>query len=146
MTTFAVYTGLFLVAFLAATIFPAQSEAVLSGLLLGGDYAPWLLVLIASLGNVLGATVNWGLGRTIERFHDSKWFPLHGPALARAKGWYLRYGRWSLLLSWVPFVGDPLTVAAGIMQERLVVFLLLVGMAKTGRYIVLALAVTRFVG
>lgn len=146
MTAIAVYTGLFLVAFLAATIFPAQSEAVLTGLLLGGDYAPWLLVLVASLGNVLGATVNWGLGRGIERFHDSKWFPLHGAALERAKGWYLRYGRWSLLLSWVPFVGDPLTVAAGIMRERLVVFLLLVGIAKAGRYMVLALAVTRFAG
>ncbi len=146
MTAFAVYAGLFAVAFLAATIFPAQSEAVLTGLLWGGDYAPWLLVLVASFGNVLGATVNWGLGRGIERFHDRKWFPLHGSALERAKGWYLRYGRWSLLLSWVPFVGDPLTVAAGVMRERLVIFLLLVGIAKTGRYIVLALAAARFAG
>lgn len=146
MTAFAVYAGLFAVAFLAATIFPAQSEAVLTGLLLGGDYAPWLLVLVASLGNVLGATVNWGLGRGIECFRERKWFPVQGVALERAKGWYLRYGRWSLLLSWVPFVGDPLTVAAGIMRERLAIFLLLVAIAKTGRYLVLAFAVAKFAG
>lgn len=146
MTAFAVYAGLFAVAFLAATIFPAQSEAVLTGLLLGGDYTPWLLVLVASLGNVLGATVNWGLGRGIERFHDQRWFPLHGAALERAKGWYHRYGRWSLLLSWVPIIGDPLTVAAGIMRERLAIFLLLVTLAKTGRYVVLAVAAAQFAG
>lgn len=137
---------MFFAAFLAATILPAQSEAVLTGLLLGGDYAPWRLVLVASLGNVLGATLNWGLGRGIERFHDKKWFPLQGIALERAKGWYLRYGRWSLLLSWVPIIGDPLTVAAGIMRERLAIFLLLVGLAKTGRYIVLAVAASQFAG
>jgi len=134
MTDLAVYAGLFFVAFLAATIFPAQSEIVLTGLLLGGDYTPWILVLVASLGNVLGAVFNWGLGRGVERFHDKKWFPLKGVALERAKGWYRRYGRWSLFLSWVPIIGDPLTVAAGIMRERLFVF---VGIAKTGRYIAL---------
>ena len=137
MTDLAVYAGLFFVAFLAATIFPAQSEIVLTGLLLGGDYTPWILVLVASLGNVLGAVFNWGLGRGVERFHDKKWFPLKGVALERAKGWYRRYGRWSLFLSWVPIIGDPLTVAAGIMRERLFVFLVFVGIAKTGRYIAL---------
>jgi membrane protein YqaA with SNARE-associated domain len=146
MTAFAVYVGLFSVAFLAATILPAQSEAVLTGLLLGGNHAPWLLVLVASLGNVLGATVNWGLGHGIERFHDKKWFPLQGAALECAKGWYLRYGRWSLLLSWVPIIGDPLTVAAGIMRERLLIFLVLVGIAKAGRYIALAVAAAQFSG
>lgn len=146
MSDLAVYAGLFMVAFLAATIFPAQSEAVLTGLLLGGDYAPWLLVLVASLGNVLGAVLNWGLGRGIERFHDKKWFPLKGVALERAKGWYRHYGRWSLLLSWVPVIGDPLTVAAGIMRERLVVFLVIVGIAKTGRYIALAITAIKLAG
>lgn len=146
MTDLAVYAGLFLVAFLAATIFPAQSEAVLAGLLLGGNFTPWLLVLVASLGNVLGSVLNWGIGRGLERFHDKKWFPLKGVALERAQGWYRRYGRWSLLLSWVPIIGDPLTVAAGIMRERLVVFLVIVALAKTGRYIALAITAIQFSG
>ncbi|MEW6428432.1 MAG: YqaA family protein [Thermodesulfobacteriota bacterium] len=146
MTAMTAYAGLFGAAFLAATILPAQSEAVLAGLVLGGGHSPWLLVLVASAGNILGALVNWGLGRGIERFHDVGWFPLKGEKLERAKGWYRRYGRWSLLLSWAPVVGDPLTVAAGVMRERLLVFLLLVGIAKTARYAALVAAAINLAG
>ena len=92
---------------------------------------------MASLGNVLGAVVNWLLGRWIERFRDRPWFPAKGAALERAQGWYRRYGRWSLLLSWAPIIGDPLTVVAGVMREPFAVFLLLVTLAKVGRYLVL---------
>ncbi|MEZ0226473.1 MAG: YqaA family protein [Alphaproteobacteria bacterium] len=119
-----------------------QSEAVLSALLLSRDYDAGLLVLTASVGNTLGAVVNWALGLGVERFHDRKWFPVKPAALAKAKGWYLRYGRWSLLLSWLPFIGDALTVAAGVMKERLYIFLPLVAVAKTSRYVAIALAVT----
>ena len=71
----AAYGGLFAVAFLAATILPAQSEIGLAGLLLSGDYSVALLIAVASLGNTLGAVVNWALGRWIEHFRDGKWFP-----------------------------------------------------------------------
>ena len=91
---------------------------------------------------MLGAVVNWLLGRGIERFKDRAWFPAKGDALKRAQGWYQRYGKWSLLLSWAPFVGDPLTVVAGVMREPLPIFLALVTIAKVGRYLVLAAAVT----
>ncbi len=130
--------GLFSVAFLAATIFPAQSELVLSGLLLGTDIHPVVLVVTASVGNVLGSVVNWWLGRKAETFKDRRWFPVKPDALEKAQAFYKRYGRWTLLLSWVPFIGDPLTVAAGLMRERLGVFLALVTLAKVGRYSVLA--------
>lgn len=130
--------GLFGIAFAAATILPMQSEAVLTGLLLKTDYAPWLLVGVASVGNVLGACVNWCLGRSIERFKDRKWFPVNAASLERAQVRYQRYGKWSLLLSWVPIIGDPITVMAGILKEKFLVFLLLVGIAKTGRYLLIA--------
>ncbi|MFV3131635.1 YqaA family protein [Niveispirillum sp. KHB5.9] len=132
------YAGLFLAALIAATILPAQSEAVLVGLLMTGDYSPWLLVLVASLGNILGSVLNWLLGRGIERFRDRRWFPVKAAALERAQGWYRRYGKWSLLLSWAPVIGDPLTVAAGVMREPFPVFLSIVTAAKVGRYLVLA--------
>ena len=138
MTELGVYAGLFLIAFLAATILPAQSEAGLAGLLLSGEYSAVLLVLVASLGNTLGAVVNWGLGRGIERFSERPWFPVKPAQLERASRWYRRYGKWSLLLSWAPFVGDPLTVAAGVLREPFGTFLLLVAVAKTGRYLVVA--------
>ena len=137
MADFAVYAGLFFSALIAATILPMQSEAVLVGLLLS-DYSPWLLLTVASIGNVLGSAINWLLGRGLERFRDRPWFPASGASLARAQAWYRRYGKWSLLLSWAPLVGDPLTIVAGVLREPFPMFLLLVTIAKVGRYLVLA--------
>lgn len=132
------YTGLFLSALIAATILPMQSEAVLVGLLLAGGHPALALLIIATVGNVLGSVINWYLGRYLLRFQDRPWFPSSKARLARAQGWYRRYGRWSLLGSWLPIVGDPLTVAAGLMREPLGPFLVLVTIAKGTRYLVLA--------
>jgi membrane protein YqaA with SNARE-associated domain len=138
MVDLSAYLGLFLAAFAAATLIPAQSEAVLVGLLLGGSFSPWALLAVATLGNVLGSLVNWLLGRYVEHFSQRRWFPVNDRQLARAQLAYHRYGRWSLLLSWVPIIGDPLTVVAGVLREPLWSFLLLVTLAKGGRYLLLA--------
>ena len=105
--------GLFLTSFLAATLLPAQSELVLAGLLTQHAAPAWLLLTVATLGNTAGSSVNWLLGRAVTRFRDRRWFPVSPAALARAEHWYRRYGRWTLLLSWAPVIGDPLTLAAG---------------------------------
>lgn len=138
-----VYLGLFLLAFVAATLLPAQSEAALAASIVEG-YAPWLLIAAATAGNVLGSTVNWWLGRELARFGDRRWFPLKPARLERARGWYGRYGKWSLLLSWAPVIGDPLTLVAGAMREPLRVFLLLVTPAKLGRYLIVAAVASRW--
>lgn len=132
------YLGLFAVALLAATILPAQSEVVLAGMILSERYHLWLLILVASIGNVLGSVVNWFLGRFIAHFEDRRWFPVKRNQIAKAERWYQRYGYWSLLLSWAPIVGDPLTVVAGVLREPLPVFLVLVTIAKVGRYLAVA--------
>lgn len=136
MAEHALYFSLFLSALVAATIFPMQSEALLVGLLLA-DYPAWILVTVASVGNILGSLLNWLLGRWIEHFRGRAWFPIDDQSLARAEAWYHRYGKWSLLLSWAPIIGDPLTVIAGIFREPLRVFLPLVAVAKVGRYLIL---------
>ncbi|WP_431321557.1 YqaA family protein [Rhizobium sp. YTU87027] len=140
MTDLAVYAGLFLVAFAAATIFPMQSEAGLVALIVTEQYPVLALIAVATTGNVLGSTVNWLLGIGIERFRDKRWFPVSQPALDKAQRWYRRYGKWSLLLSWMPVIGDPITIVAGVLREPFPMFLLLVTIAKTTRYAVLAAA------
>jgi len=141
----AIYSGLFGVAFLAATILPAQSELGLAGLIVSSDYVVWVLIAVASAGNTLGAVVNWVLGRGVERLRDRKWFPVSDGQLERATAWYHKYGRWSLLLSWMPIVGDPLTLAAGVLREPLWSFLILVAFAKTARYLTVAAIVLNIV-
>lgn len=138
MLTLAAYFGLFVSALGAATLLPLQSEGVLAALLLSDAYPLWALLTVASVGNVLGALLNWLLGRYLEHFRQARWFPVSATRLQQAQHWYGRYGRWSLLLSWVPIIGDPLTLVAGIMRERLWIFLLLVSLAKTTRYAVVA--------
>jgi membrane protein YqaA with SNARE-associated domain len=132
------YAGLFFSALIAATLLPMQSEAVLVGLIVASKQSPVLLIVVASLGNILGAVINWLMGRGIERFKDRTWFPAKGAVLERAQNWYSRYGKWSLLLSWLPIIGDPLTVIAGVMREPLRTFIVLVAIGKITRYIFIA--------
>lgn len=143
MTDLLAYGGLFLFSLTAATILPFPSESVLVGLLLA-DYSPGLLLVVASVGNVLGSTINWLLGRAIDRYGSRRSSPDRARTLDRARAWYHRYGRWSLLLSWAPVIGDPLTVVAGVLRERLAVFLLFVTIAKVGRYAVVTAATLWF--
>lgn len=134
------YLGLFLAAFGAATLLPMQSEAVLVGMLLSDQYVVSTLLAVATFGNVLGSVLNWMLGRSVERFRHKRWFPVSEGKLEKAQQSYLRHGRWSLLLSSVPIIGDPLTVVAGVMREPFWSFLLIVTLAKGVRYLVLTAA------
>lgn len=128
------YIGLFIAAFLAATILPLSSEVVLSALLLSG-LSPAPLVLIATAGNVLGSLTNYALGYWLNLNIVKKWLRLSQSELTRAEQRFKRYGTWSLLLAWVPIIGDPLTLIAGILKVRLLWFLLLVSTGKCLRYI-----------
>jgi membrane protein YqaA with SNARE-associated domain len=92
-------------------------------------------VLAATLGNTLGAVVNWLLGRYLLHFQNRRWFYFSRAQIDKAQRWFQRYGYWSLLLAWAPIGGDALTLIAGIMKVRLGLFLLLVGSGKALRYI-----------
>ncbi len=134
----AALAGLFASAFLAGSILPAQSEAVLAALLVAGRQPAWALVLVASLGNIAGALVNYGLGRSADRFRHRRWFPLSAAGWDRSAALFNRWGVWCLLLSWLPIIGDGFTVLAGAARTPLGRFLALVSIAKAGRYAVLA--------
>ena len=128
---------LFISAFGAATLLPLQSEAMLIAVLSQNHYAVLWVIVVASLGNILGSCVNWYLGNQLEHHQHKKWFPMSSQQLQRAQQIYQKYGFWSLLLSWIPIVGDPITLIAGLLKEPFWRFLMLVSVAKTARYMVL---------
>lgn len=127
---------LFVTSFLAATILPAQSEALLAGLYLSGDHINAILILVATFGNVLGSCVNWLLGRYLLQWKDKKWFFVKPDSLEKATNLYKKYGTWTLLFAWVPFIGDPITVVAGFLRTNFYLFLALVTIGKFSRYVV----------
>lgn len=133
--------ALFLSALIAATLLPAQSEVVLTALVLAAVQPVWLLLVVATTGNVLGSCVNWAMGRFLMRFSDHPRFPFSAQQVARATDWYGKYGWWSLFFAWAPIIGDPLTLAAGILRENFWRFLIVVTAGKFARYAVLVAAV-----
>ena len=135
---------LFLSAFGAATLLPLQSEAVLLGLLVQASHSVALLIAVASLGNILGSCVNWYLGLKIEHYKNKKLFPVSEDKMLKAQMIYQKYGYWSLLLSWVPIIGDPITLIAGLLKENIARFLLIVSLAKIGRYLFIYAAFALF--
>lgn len=135
------YLLLFISAFGAATLLPLQSEAVLVGLLIQDQYSVIALITSASIGNILGSCVNWYLGLKIEQFKERRWFPVSPEKMDKAARMYQKYGYWSLLLSWMPVIGDPITLIAGLLKENFYRFLLIVSLAKTARYIFIYLIV-----
>ena len=134
-----VYLTIFFLSFLAATILPFSSEIGLASLLALDTYNNVLLLILASCGNILGSCINWLLGNYSRRFENKKWFPFNKKNLLKASNWFERYGKWSLLLSWVPIVGDPITFIAGTMKTKFKTFILLVSISKISRYLVIFL-------
>lgn len=121
-------------AFTSATLLPGTSEAALTALHLAGAAPAWLLLTVASIANIAGSCVNWGMGRFLVHYADRRWFPASRAQIDRAAVWYNRYGWPSLLASFLPVIGDPLTVVAGFLRTPFWLFVIVVAFAKTARY------------
>jgi len=130
---------LFFSALISSTLFPGGSEALLLYRLnAGGDGV--VLVLIATLGNVLGSLITYAMGRFGNVAVHRRWLKISEQQTSRAEAWFARYGKPALLLAWLPVVGDPLCLAAGLLRNGLLSFLVLVSIGKFVRYAVLAWA------
>lgn len=127
------YLYLFFVSFLSATLLPLGSEAVLL-YDLSLNLNPYLLLLFATVGNTLGSIVNYWLGLKGEIYLVEKNY-LKEKTLLKAQKYFDKYGGYSLLLSWVPIIGDPITFIAGAVKYDLKKFIFLVFLAKSSRYI-----------
>jgi membrane protein YqaA with SNARE-associated domain len=132
-----IYLSLFVVSFLSATIFPASSELTLIGLISMKEYNTFSLLSAASLGNIMGSSLNWFLGFYLLKYINKKWFPFSQNQISRASSWFKRFGIWSLLFAWLPLVGDPLTLISGILRIKFIFFIILVATGKILRYLVL---------
>ena len=132
-----IYLSLFAISFLAATIFPFSSELTLAGLIATSNYDNLLLLIFASLGNVLGSIVNWALGFYSRNLTTKKWFPFKDKQIENSSKWFSKTGKWSLLFAWVPIIGDPLTLVAGLLRVKFIEFIILVTIGKVSRYIVI---------
>ncbi|HSH41286.1 MAG TPA: YqaA family protein [Arenicellales bacterium] len=135
MVEFGSYLFLGATAFVAATLLPFYSEVVLVAMLMRDADPGWVFVA-ATVGNTLGAVVNWYIGRFLLRFEDRSWFPFQPHKVHRAQRWFQRYGKWSLLMAWLPVGGDALTFIAGVMRVPLGIFLVLTAFGKGARYAV----------
>ena len=132
-----IYISLFVVSFMVATIIPFGSEIYFATLLTIGNYNTLLLLIVASTGNILGSVFNWICGYYAAYFIQKKWFPINQNQINKATNFFLKYGKWSLLFAWVPFIGDPLTFVAGTLRYSFLPFLILVSIGKTARYLVI---------
>ena len=135
MLIFISYSKLFIISFLAATILPLSSEIVLTTMLLTNLFEKNILLIVASFGNILGSIFNWYLGKKITIFQNRKWFPVSPEQLNKSQKYFQKYGLWSLLLAWVPVIGDPLTLLAGVLKVRFSIFFILVSISKISRYV-----------
>ena len=131
-----IYLSLFGISFLAATILPFSSELSLAGLISTSNFNNSLLLIAASLGNILGSVVNWLIGFYSRNFISKKWFPINEMQITRSSKWFEKFGKWSLLFAWVPILGDPLTLVAGLLRVRFLDFIILVAIGKVSRYLV----------
>ncbi|MDB3997537.1 DedA family protein [Candidatus Pelagibacter sp.] len=131
-----IYLSLFAISFLAATILPFSSELTLAGLIATSDYDNLLLLIAACFGNVLGSVVNWALGSYSRNLTTKKWFPFKETQIERSSKWFRKFGKWSLLFAWVPVLGDPLTLVAGILRVKFIDFIILVAIGKVSRYLI----------
>ena len=129
------YLSIFAASFVSATLFPTASEILLLKMAMAGHSDILLLLIFASFGNILGSVVNWVLGFFSSQLTNKRWFPIRASALALASNWFNKFGMWTLIFSWVPFVGDPLTFLAGVLKVNLFKFIILVSIGKIFRYV-----------
>lgn len=139
------YAGLLATSFLAATFIPLSSEALVAAMAAGGFSGTGILT-VATFGNVLGALVNYMVGRWGRSFWAAKRLRPPPQNLARAERFFGRWGSPILFFAFAPVIGDPLTVAAGVLRIGLPVFLFWVTLGKALRYALLIAGVALWPG
>lgn len=132
------YLTLFLVSFFSATILPSQSELLLGTMIVFTENSVVNLVIIASIGNILGSITNYYIGRYLTKFENTRFVNKNSKSFKKATDLYNKYGKITLFFAWVPVIGDPLTIIAGFFKLNFKKFLIIVSIGKIFRYVVVA--------
>ena len=130
------YFGLFVAAFLAATIVPFSSEVVFTTLVVTMKLNPWVCVAWATLGNWLGSVLTYWIGWIGRWEWIEKWFKVKPETLQKQKSYVDKYGVWLALVCWVPFIGDVIAIALGFYKTRPVWTIILLLAGKFARFLV----------
>jgi len=128
---------LFFSSLISSTLFPGGSEVLLLYRLNEGAN-PYAMLTIATIGNVLGSIITYGMGRLGNEAVHKKWLHMNEARVVQAERWFTTYGQPSLLFAWLPIIGDPLCLVAGLLRSPIWIFLILVTLGKFGRYAFLA--------
>jgi membrane protein YqaA with SNARE-associated domain len=147
VTDLAIYAWIFSGALIAGTILPflpGFSELALAGVLAAGQGDPWLLVLSATVGNIIGSIINYFIGRYVSGLAGRRWFPATEAQMQRASAAFNRRGVWILLMAWLPAVGDLITTVAGLLRTDFKLFLVLISIGKFLRYFAIAVGLDLF--
>lgn len=131
--------ALFLACFLAASILPFSSEALLAAMAMG-TWGTLPLLLTASVGNTMGGLTNYAIGRWVPQGRLVRWLRIDPGQAGRWNGMAQRYGSWAALLCWLPVIGDPIAIALGLFRARLLPVALLMFIGKAARYAVVLAA------
>jgi len=136
------YVGLFVGSFLASTVVPFSADVLLIGMLAAGG-APWMVIIVATVGNFLGGLTSYGIGR-LGKWEWIEKLGANPEKISRHKAKIDKYGAWVALLSWVPFIGDVLAIALGFFRVRFVPSAIFMLIGKFGRFVAWYLIYTLF--
>ncbi len=138
------YLGLFVVSYLSATVVPFSEQFAVVGMLTLG-YSAVIIVIVATAGSFLGALTNYFVGQKGSEFVFSRYISIDEKNLNRAEGFFGRWGSFVLLFSWLPLLGDAITVVAGVLHLDLRVFTIWVLIGRLARQIIVVLLATHII-
>lgn len=138
------YWGMFLSAFLAGSVFPLSSEVVMLALL-AAKLDPWQLVIYATIGNTMGSMLNYAIGMLGRIDWIEKYLRVSSKELERAKRFMAGRGAWMGFFSFLPVIGEALTIVLGLMRSNVVYTLISVTIGKFLRYLLILYGVKIFI-
>ena len=129
--------GMLIASFIAGSVFPFSSEAVMLAMLAAG-VDPWELVITASIGNVAGSMFNYGVGRLGRLDWIEKYLHVKKESLDRAQRFMGGHGAWMGFFAFLPILGSAISILLGLMRANIIITLISITLGQVMRYLIIA--------